>query len=255
MKKNMIVRIGLLPISLVTMSALPTNGDVTVGFSQGDLSASATFSVSGDTLMITLENTATVDVGAPSDVLTGLFFDIDGYVGELTPVSALLTDVTGTPVLFNAGFGNTGFGYNDYAGTGDIGSEVGYDRGAIALGAIGDHAIGHVGMDNFIGTDDRFDTVDAHNLQGPLSPDGIQYSIVNAGYAGGGITPLDGPQALVTTAVKYTFTGFSGFSEGDIKNVDFNYGTDFNPVIPAPGAALLGMLGFSTIGWIKRRFA
>lgn len=243
---NKLFRAGSL-LCFMGAAALPATADVSFEFAQGDLKAKVTFIVAGDTLTILLENTATVDVGVPTDVLTGVYFDIDGFGGgELTPVSALLANILGTPVLFGAGMGNTGVGYNDYEGDGDIGSEVGYDRGASALGSVGDHAIAHVGLGNLIGADDRFDSTDSHNLQGPLSPNGIEYGIVNAGYTGGGNTPVDGPNALATTAVVYTLTGFTGFSEGDIGNVSVNYGTDFNP-IPAPTASILAMLGFGMI--------
>ncbi len=235
------------------MAAVNTRADVVFGFSQGDLDATATFVAAGDTLTVTLQNTASVDVSAPEDVLTGVFFDIDGLVGSLTRVSAILTDLSGTPVLFGAGLGDTGLGY--HAG-GDIGSEAGYRTGAFAEGGVGDHAIGHVGMDDFMGQLTPFDPDDDHNLQGPVSMSlaGIEYGLVNALYTGGGNSPLDGPNALITTGVEYTFTGFSGFSEGDIGNVWFNYGTEFNP-IPAPSAALLAMIGVPMIGWVKRRFA
>ena len=233
------------------MAAVNTHADVVFGFSQGDLDATATFVATGDTLMVTLQNTASVDVAVPGDVLTGVFFDIDGFVGSLTRASAILTDLSGTPVLFGAGLGETGLGY--HAG-GDVGSEAGYRTGAFAEGGVGDHAIGQVGMDDFLGETTRFDLDDCRNLQGPLSLNGIEYGFVNSGYAGGGNPPLDGPAALITTGVKYTFTGFSGFSEGDIGNVWFNYGTEFNP-IPAPSAALLAMIGAPMIGWVKRRFA
>lgn len=246
--------VGLVGAMFLTLGALPANGDVSFGFAQGALSANATFSASGDLLTVILSNTATDDVANPGQVLTGLFFDIDGYVGELTAVSALLTDLSGTPVLFGAGLGNTGLGYNDYAGAGDIGVEAGYDRGAATLGPVGDHAIGTVGMGDFLGADDRFDMNDAHNIQGPLSPNGIEYGIVNSTYTGGGNAPINGPNALLVSPVLYSFSGFSGFSESDIGNVGFNYGTDFNP-IPAPGSAVLGLLGFAAFGWVKRRLA
>ncbi len=245
-------RVGFLCAILFTVSSIPASGDVSFSFSQGTLSANATFIGSGDMLSVVLSNTATDDVNNPGDVLTGLFFDIEGYVGKLTAVSALLTDLSGTPVLFGAGLGNTGLGYNDFAGAGDIGAEAGYDRGAVALGAVGDHAIGNVGMGDFIGADDRFDLNDAHNLQGPLSPNGIEFGLVNSTYTGGGNAPVNGPNALLTSSVLYSFSGFSGFSESDIGHVGFNYGTDLNQ-IPVPGSAALGLLGFAALGWVKRR--
>ncbi len=40
--------------------------------------------------------------------------------------------------------------------------------------------------------------------------------------------------------------------ENNISAIAFNYGTDLN-VIPAPPAALLGVLGLALVGWIPRR--
>lgn len=233
--------------------------DVTFDFAQGDLAASAVFNVSGGTLTVTLKNTATVDVHAPGDVLTGLFFDINGFVGSLTRITANLSNPVPAPngsVLYGNGLGDLGVGYYTTGSGGHVGAEVGYRTGASnpILGGqvgIGDHAIGHVGMDDFMGQDTRFDTV--RNLQWAPSPNGIEYGIVNSLYNGGGNAPLDGPNALITTWMVYTFTGFSG-SEANIGNVAFNYGTEFNP-IPAPGAALLGLIGLGLVSAAKRRFS
>jgi hypothetical protein len=215
------------------------------GFSQGDLSAKVTFEAVGDTLIVTLENTATADVAVPTDVLTGVFFDIEGFGGALTGESALLTEVMASSVLFGSGLGDTGDGYN---GAGDIGSEAGYRIGASSeIAGLGDHAIGMVGMDDFLGVNTRFDQVAGHNLQGPDSPNGIQYGIVNSGYTGGGNSPIDGPNALITSGVIFTFSGFSGLREADISNIAFNYGTGLNP-IPEPSAALVFSLGLLVVG-------
>ena len=230
------------------------NADVSAGFASGDLSALATFSVSGSTLTVTLENTASVDVTAPEDVLTGVFFDISGFGGTLTPQSALLSSVVGTPVLFNSVTTQPGTGHNNFAGVGDIGSEAGYRDGAsIEQAGTGDHAIGMVGMDDFMGVTTRFDLDDSHDLQKGASLGGMEYGIVNASYTGGANHPLDGANALVTTSIIYTFGGFAG-SESDIGNIAFNYGTEFNP-IPAPGAAALAMIGFGAVGWLRRRIS
>jgi len=218
------------------------------GFSQGDLSAKVTFEAVGDTLIVTLENTATADVANPADVLTGVFFNIEGSSGALTMESALLTDAMASSVLFGSGLGNTGLGYNDYAGAGDIGSEAGYRTGAASeKTGLGDHAIGMVGMDDFLGVNTRFDQVASHNLQGPESLNGIEYGIVNSDYTGGGNNPINGPHALITSGVVFTFSGFSGFSESDISKIRFNYGTELNP-IPEPSAALVFSVGLLVVG-------
>lgn len=231
------------------------------GFSLGDLSARADFVATGDTLVVTLWNTATVDVGNPGMVLTGLFFDINGYTGTgLTRVKAMLTDITGTPVIFtiNPHTGQTNTrtpeGYNNFAfGPGDVGAESGYRFGASSvLAGTGDHSFGQIGMDDWLGITTRFDLDDSHDLQEPKSLNGIEYGIVNSTYTGGGNAPVDGKYALITTGVQYTFTGFSGFNASHISNVSYNYGTTFNP-IPAPGAAGLGVIGLTLMAGLRRR--
>ena len=105
------------------------------GFTEGNLSARAEFFANGDTLVVRLFNTATTDVQNPGHVLTGLFFDIIGYTGTgLTTVSALLFDLSGTPVLFPENTTQPGTGYNNFAGAGDIGSEIAYKLGGAGNG-------------------------------------------------------------------------------------------------------------------------
>lgn len=225
------------------------------GFTQGDLSARVDFVATGDTLVVTLWNTATVDVRNPGMVLTGLFFDINGYTGTgLGRISALLFGNLSGAVLFPENTSQPGTGYNDFAfGPGDIGSESGYRFGASSVVAgTGEHSLGQIGMDNWLGVTTRFDTDPAHDLQPPESLNGIEYGVVNPGYTGGGNAPINGPNALVTTGVQYTFTGFSGFSASNITNVSYNYGTTFNP-IPAPGAAGLGVIGLTLMAGLRRR--
>jgi hypothetical protein len=239
---------SIVAVSVATFLAGSAQALTEFGFSQGDLSARVTFEAVGDTLIVTLENTATADVENPGQVLTGVFFDIDDYAGPLTAVNALLTDAAASSVLFGAGLGTTGFGYHSYAGPGDVGAEAGYRTGAASqVSWLGDHAIGLVGMDDFMGEGTRFDGDDSHNLQGPVSLNGIEYGIVNSAYTGGGNHPIDGPNALIRSGVVFTFSGFSGFGEGDISNVSFNYGTGLNP-IPEPSAALVFSVGLFMVG-------
>ena len=54
----------------------------TFEFSQGNLAACAEFDINSDGhLVVTLWNMASVDVQAPEDVLTGVYFRIDSFDG------------------------------------------------------------------------------------------------------------------------------------------------------------------------------
>lgn len=58
-----------------------------------------------------------------------------------------------------------------------------------------------------------------------------------------GSLDVDGPKATL-----------SALTSNSVQDFGYMIGMQTEPV-PAPGAILLGMLGFSLIGWIKRRFA
>ena len=62
---------------------------VTHTFGHGHLAASATFDVSGSSLVVTLTNTSTSDCLVPSDLLTAVLFDLAGDP-VLTRASAVL---------------------------------------------------------------------------------------------------------------------------------------------------------------------
>ena len=72
---------------------------LTFSGNSGSYSASADFSVNGSGLELTLTNTSQYDVLVPGDVLTGVFFNLDG-APALTRESAVLAE--GSTVLFAA---------------------------------------------------------------------------------------------------------------------------------------------------------
>ena len=77
-KKIFVVVVALLFLFLTPALADPV--PVTFSASSGDLSASVTFEFDGTSLVVTLINTSAADVLVPVDVLTGVFFDVDGAV-------------------------------------------------------------------------------------------------------------------------------------------------------------------------------
>src|SRR5262245_23365878 len=73
----------------------------------GGRSASVTFATSGLNLIVTLTNTATYDSAVPTDILTGVFFDITNNLA-LGAQSAVLG--SGSTVKGNGGLTDAGGG-------------------------------------------------------------------------------------------------------------------------------------------------
>src|SRR5438552_15453428 len=67
---------------------------------QGNLSAAVCFDTSGTNLLVTLTNTSDVDVLQQSEVLTGVFFDVNGPLLNLQPSSGSAVLAPGATVLF-----------------------------------------------------------------------------------------------------------------------------------------------------------
>lgn len=203
----------------------------------GTLEATAIFDVSGTDLILTLQNSTASDVLVPADVLTAIFFDLAG-TPSLTQVSATLH--AGSAVHF---------------GTTDPGDVVGGEwayRGDLAGGTHGaDFGIGSAGFSVF-GPGDLFPGT---NLQGPASPDGLQYGITSTGDDPlTGNTPVTGTNALIQDAVVFRLSGLPvGFDPSqDVINITFQYGTNLNePNFPEPGSAAL-LITLGVIG-LRRR--
>lgn len=209
-------------------------GPLFVSASVGTRSASALFENDGGVLQITLTNTSGFDAMQPVDILTALFFDITPPPVPLTRVSAVVAP--GSSVFF---------------GPTDPGDVVGGEM-AFATGLSGAPGNAGVGVSSIgAGLFGPGDIFPGSNLQGPGSPDGLQYGLTSAGDdTGTGNTPVTGENALIKNAVIYRLSGLPlGFDpEARITNVSFQYGTDLSePNIPTPGAvALLGLAGLLT---------
>jgi hypothetical protein len=233
----------------VTAKAIP----VTFSGSLDSLSASASFDKSGTNLLVTLANTSGSDVGNPSQVLTAVFFSLAGDPA-LTPVSAVLTP--GSIVYF---------GTTDPDGV--VGGEWAYKKGFLIDPTVGTQGNSSVGLEIF-GPADLFPGT---NLQGPDSPDGIQYGLTS---------PVDDPTIgnaavtgqfpLIKSSVDFVLSGLpGGFDPNtDISKVYFQYGTDLTeprfpgdrppdhekPPIPEPMTVLGVLSGIVGIaGYMRRR--
>lgn len=201
--------------------------------------ASVSFDLSGTTLTVVLTNTSSVDVLVPIDVLTAVFFDA---AGTLSPLSAQLG---GSSVLFGSANG------------GNVGGEWAFQSGLASPG-LGPFGISSVGLGLF-GPGDRFDATS--NLQGPDSPNGLQYGITSAGDdSSTGNTPVTGTNALIQNSVTFTFSAPS-FSLESIENVVFQYGTSLTEPrvpggggsVPEPGSLVTVGLGLVAVAYFRRR--
>ena len=212
MKSKSSLRIASLAAALAVAPALAIASPITYSGSGGSLSASVVFDTSGTNLIVTLTNTSSADAMAPGDILTGVFFDING-VGTLGRVSAILA--SGSVVNGNGGLTDAG---------GSVGGEWAYAAGITGPG-LATEGISSSGLGLF-GPGDVFGGT---NLQGPADPDGVQYGITSAGdnpaTGNGGISG----QGLIQDSVVFTLSGLpSGFNPsalGAISHVNFQYGT------------------------------
>ncbi len=230
MKKILVV--GLIAVFLGFAGVA---GAMTVTATSGNLAAEAIFTQSGSDLVVKLSNTSTYDVMNPAEVLTALFFTING--ATLTPVSAVLAPGSTTY------FGPT---------NSNVGGEWAYASG---LG-ISSTGLGLFGSGNFNGP----------NLQGPNSVDGLQYGLTSAGdNLSTGNAAVTGGFALTQNSVVFTLSGLpTDYDFSKITNISFQYGTALtepnlppdNHKVPEPGTLMLlgsGLLGLGFFG--RKKFA
>ncbi len=231
------IRIVLFTLAVVAAPLLARASSIAYSFTSGGLGASANFARSGSDLIVTLTNTGTADVMVPTDVLTAVYFDVAGNPA-LTRSSAMV------PVT----------------------SEV-YEIGSGALVTPGDRVVGgewafliangisSTGLGIF-GPGDLFPGA---NLQGPSSPDGVQFGIIptadNLTTGNGGIS---GSWMIRNTAV-FTLGGFNLEPNTAISNVVFQYGTaldepQYTGHTPEPSSFVLAAIGLiGLVVWKGRK--
>jgi hypothetical protein len=202
--------------------AQPTQAS-TFSFSSGDLAASANFSINGagDTLTLTLTNTATTAPTDPIGTLTGVLFSLGTSTDTLTYVSATASSVIQGPCTPDGGSTSACptliDGEVDFAQKADM--QAGFPSGSWTQG---------VGTSGQFGGD-----AEGTNIDGPPSPDGINFGIVNSSFtADSGNGGLDG-RPLVQNSITFVFSITGGtLSEDDIADVIFVYGTQWNETPP-----------------------
>jgi len=223
---------------------------VTHVVSHGDLAASATFDVSGSSLVVTLTNTSTSDCLVPSDLLTGVLFDLAGDTA-LTPASAVLG--ADSHVYFG-----TDLYENDPGPGGSVGAHWAYvgDISAGSAPVSARYGISSAGLDVF-GPKDVFPGVSLGGETTP--PDGMPYGILSTGHGlgegNGGMLAIP----LIKDSVVFTLDGLpdgllGGFDPSQaVTNVFFQYGTDWTP-LPEPvtmAGMLMGVGGL--FAYVRRR--
>lgn len=242
--------IVLLVIGIVSVSAMATSS--TFFFEEDGRYARAVFDTSGSGLVVTLTNTSPADVMERNYVLTALMFDVAGNPA-LTPVAAMMAP--GSHVL-----------YGDTPADMNVSGEWAFrsDLAGKGLPCNAAYGISSAGLDDTFGPKDLFD--DTRNLEGPLSPNGLNYGITSAGdhectFQGN----INNVPPLIQNEVIFTFLTIDNFDAQDISNVCFQYGTSLSepfyptgpppmPVIPEPMTMLTALLGITALGgYIKRK--
>ena len=216
--------VAVLVVALAATGIASATAITYVG-SSGNLSAQAAFSLTGNTLTVTLTNTSTADVMVPTDVLTGVFFNL---TTGLTPVSA---SDPGSTVYYGT-LSNVGDGWGFATGV----SANGKNSAISATGAV--NGLGH---SNF--------SLNHQNL------DGLAYGLLSAGDdPGTGNTGVKGHGPLIKDTAQFVLTAPQGFDLSELGNtVVFQYGTsldethyDGHQTTPEP--ATLAMFGSGVIG-------
>jgi hypothetical protein len=201
--------VGILAATSLSATAAASFGGSAVNPATGQtLSATADFDIlSGNQLKVTLSNVGDA-VLAPSDILTAVFFDLNG-VGTLTPVSAVLN--TGSILLNGPAPAGTTLGDYWAYQAGLSGVPNGATRGIAGVG------FGLFGQGNF--------GANSQNV------DGFDYGIIHGDGSTGNdhipTTPLE------NNSVVFTLSGLpANFTFSDIGNVGFQYGTTLSPSEP-----------------------
>jgi hypothetical protein len=215
-------------ITVLALSVFAPRADASVLFSAsgGGLSAKAEFTIAGTganrTLTILLTNTdAATGAGAPtvpSEVLTGLFFNLG--TSTFTPDSAKLGP--GGTIIQTANCDKAAC-----AGKTNVGGEFSYASGGADWLAGTTQGIASSGYLNANTSKGNFP--DGTNFSGTKALGGIDFGLVPDGWVeGSGNGGLD-KAALVDGTVQFVLKNISSeLKETDIKNVYFTYGTSEN---------------------------
>lgn len=244
MKRKLLVLLAIVAVTCWAATASAVLSDVTFTGSSGSLSASAEFTVSGNTLTITLINTGAADCLVPADALTALFWK-QPATWNLSPGTATLLSTN--EIIYGAGTTITT----------NVGGEFEFLQGLSGVPGGGNAGISSAGFGVFGAP--NLGGVDLNANSGGAI-DGLDYGILSAGdNTATGNTGLTG-NPMIKNEVIFTLTGASGIDLADLSGVAVQYGTSFTSEpsfgIPIPPSAVLmgsGLLGLGLMGWRRRR--
>jgi len=201
--------------------AVQANAAIIFTGTSGTKSASVSFDIVGGNLQVILTNTSTADILIPTDVLTAVFFDLQGGA------DTALTRVSGISCATCSSYqGAT----NIAAGNQVVGGEWAYLNTLNNFGA--NSAISSTGLGLF-GPGNVFPGGD---LDPPADPNGLNYGLASAGdnqtTGNSGVTGVP----LTKNSVTFLLSGLPAmFSLASISNVSFLYGTGLTEVPTIPG--------------------
>ena len=253
------VRIALVA-GLLFALARPVSATTIISFS-GDTyqQGTVTYSISGNTLTITLANTAIYSTGkvVPSDVLTGVIFTLPTGI-SLVPVTAT---VAAGSTLVQTSTCNPG---PCSSSTTNMAGEYGYQTapfsGEGAPSSPYNAGIGSAGQ--VVGNGTQFPG--GTNLDDPINLNGLNFGIVGANYTTSLGNAKVQSEPLINNAVTFTLTIVGGtLLENQITNWALVFGTDWiivpstPPVpdtsVPEPSTLLLLGSGFTALAATLRR--
>jgi hypothetical protein len=221
------------------------------------LQASAIFVVSNLNLYVTLSNAGTSNPRSPGDILTGLFFDINGKP-KLTPVSATVTGGPDSSVISHR---------LPQPFDGDIGAEWAYTNNLADLFPGGtDEGISSTKL-KWFKKKDLFDLSPNSKIPGTSPLSGVQFGITTLDYAVSKDQSGLNNKGFVQNTMVFVFSGLpENFTVSDISDVNFQYGSSLKPgfditgdmvkQIPEPSALVLiavGLVGAAALTRARAR--
>ncbi len=234
---------GLIAIQKPLCAA--TLGTFTGTDSVNGLAASATFTLSGNELIVQLLNTSTSMVTQNPQVLSGLFFNVSGNPALSSPTVQLER----ASVYVNT---------SPNSPSGVLGDHWGYSQGSLGINhQTYEYGFGAAGFSGVFGSGN---TISGNNQ----SMQGVDYGLVGPGGVGtnDGLAN-NGPQ--IQNGVDFTLTGLDSQNPPVISNVLFQYGsassgefsltgTPQTSAVPEPGVAATLLAFCMALGYFGLRY-